>query len=125
MKYYYLHGLSYLTLFVSFPELLAEIRDTYDNTEKRESEVMKKYLDANLLVLDDFLSTRPTDWVIDILYYLINHRFEYLKKTIITCNMSLEELEKRMGDQRITSRINLMCEIEEKKINWKCLKGKS
>jgi DNA replication protein DnaC len=48
------------------------------------------------------------------LYHLINHRYEYMKKTIITSNYTLEELEQRLNDQRITSRINRMCKIEEK-----------
>ncbi len=118
MKYNYLNNLNNTNIFVSFTDLLSEIRETYDNTEKRESDVMRKYLNTDLLVIDDFMSTRPTEWVTDIIYHLMNHRYEYLKKTIITSNFSLTEIEKRIGDQRITSRINLMCEIEEKK-SWK------
>ena len=119
MKNCYLRSESHSVYFVSFPELFAEIKETFNNMEKRESEVLKRYLNVNLLVIDDFLSCRPTEWVMDTLYYLINHRYEYMKKTIITSNYSLQELEKRMNDQRITSRINAMCIIEEKKRTWK------
>jgi DNA replication protein DnaC len=101
-------------IFVSFPDLLAEIRATYGKNDKSEKEVMDKYMNAHLLLLDDFMTTRPSDWVIDILYHLINHRYEYMKKTIITSNLSLEDLEEKLGDQRITSRINRMCAIEHK-----------
>ena len=101
-------------VFVSFPEMLAEIRETFNNPKKPEHEIMGKYLDADLLTVDDFLTSRPTEWVMDILYWLINHRYEHLLKTIITSNISLDEIEKRMNDQRITSRINRMCEIELK-----------
>jgi DNA replication protein DnaC len=119
VKFHYLHPeLKIIPFkdihFVSFPELFAEIKSTFNNPNKREEDVMRKYLDSHLILLDDFLTTRPTDWVMDILYYLINHRYDYMKKTIITCNCSLEQLEKKLGDQRITSRINRMCEIEEK-----------
>jgi DNA replication protein DnaC len=102
-------------LFVSFPDLFAEIRETFDNPKKHEAVVMEKYLNAHLLVIDDFLTIRPTEWVMEILYRLINHRYEYMKKTIITSNLSLEELEKKLNDQRITSRINRMCVLEYKK----------
>ncbi|MHA1395982.1 MAG: hypothetical protein ACTSRZ_20965, partial [Promethearchaeota archaeon] len=51
-------------LFVSFPDLLSEIRATFNDTDKSDIEVMQKYMDAHLLVIDDFLTTRPTDWVI-------------------------------------------------------------
>jgi DNA replication protein DnaC len=94
--------------------MLAEIKDTYNNKGKTESEVMKKYLDVPFLVIDDFLTTRPTDWVMDVLYYLINHRYEYLLTTVITSNYTLEELEELLNDQRITSRIDRMCEVVEK-----------
>jgi len=100
-------------IFVSFPEMLAEIRETFNNPKKPEHEVMGKYLNAELLTIDDFLTSRPTEWVLDILYWLINHRYEHLLKTLITSNIDLEEIEKRMSDQRITSRINRMCVIEE------------
>ena len=102
------------TLWVSFPDLLAALKETFETPEKRQSEVMRKYLDAHLLVIDDFMTTRPTDWVIDVLYHLVNHRYEYMKKTIITSNYDLQELEKLLNDQRITSRINRMCNTEEK-----------
>lgn len=116
-KYHYLNNIPRgRHLFVSFPEMLAEIRSTFNSTEKTEQEIMSKYLDAELLTIDDFLTSRPTEWVMDILYWLINHRYEHLLKTIITSNISLEEIEKRMNDQRITSRINRMCVLEEKQM---------
>lgn len=117
LKNIYLNNLEVNTekiLFVSFPEMFAELKDTFNDTTKKESEVMKKYLEAPFLVLDDFLTTRPTEWVMDILYYLINYRYEYMLKTIITCNLSLVELEKKLGDQRITSRINRSYLVEKK-----------
>jgi DNA replication protein DnaC len=114
-KYCYLNEIERGThIFVSFPEMLAEIRETFNNPKKLEHEVMGKYLNADLLTIDDFLTSRPTEWVLDILYWLINHRYENLLKTIITSNISLDEIEERMNDQRITSRINRMCDIELK-----------
>lgn len=111
MKRIYLHNIPIEgeIIFVSFPEMLAEIKSTFNNPNKRESEVMDKYINAHLLILDDFLTSRPTEWVMDVLYYLINHRYEYLKKTIITSNLSLPELEEKLQDQRIISRIDRMC----------------
>jgi len=108
-------GKSESIIFVSFPDLFAEIRETFENPKKHEAEVMDKYLNAHLLVIDDFLTVRPTEWVMEILYRLINHRYEFMRKTIITSNLSLEELEIKLNDQRITSRINRMCVLEYKK----------
>ena len=108
MKHIYLNALPdkhNKTLFVSFPAMLAEIKSTFSGAVSTDT-VMQKYLGAHLLVIDDFITTRPTDWVMDLLYYLVNHRYEYLLKTIITCNYSLTALEELLQDQRITSRFN-------------------
>lgn len=105
------------TIFVSFPEMLYEIKKSFDVNKKDES-MMDKYLNAHCLVLDDFLSARPTDWVLELLYHLINHRYEYKKQTIITCNFSLEQLETLLQDQRIVSRIARSYVLIEKQ-NWK------
>jgi DNA replication protein DnaC len=63
------------------------------------------YRDCRLLVIDDIGLTKPTDWIVNQLYLLINYRYEYLKKTIITSNLSLSDLSTLLGDDRITSRI--------------------
>lgn len=100
-------------LFVSFPDMLMEIKGTYSSPENT-NEIIHKYMDAYLLILDDFVTTRPTDWVVEIIYHLINYRYENMKKTIITSNFSLSKLEEILQDQRITSRINRSYKIIEK-----------
>lgn len=117
MKNLYLEkeGIGTGFLFVSFPDMLAEIRSTYgENAQKTELQVLEKYNSVGLLVIDDFMATRPTSWVMDVIYQLVNHRYEYEKKTIFTSNNSLGQLEDILGDQRITSRIDRMCELIEK-----------
>jgi DNA replication protein DnaC len=108
LKDVYLHAIPEAhnkTLFVGFPDMLLEIKATYSSPESTE-EVLHKYMDAYFLVLDDFITTRPTDWVVEMIYHLINYRYENLKKTIITSNYSLPELEDILHEQRITSRIS-------------------
>lgn len=117
LKHIYLKGITgkhNSTLFVSFPEMLAEIRSTFGGAEKTD-QVMQKYLNAHFLVLDDFITSRPTDWVLEILYYLINYRYEHMLITIITSNFSLTELEEILQEQRIISRISRSYTIIEKK----------
>lgn len=100
--------------FVNFADMLANIRYTYNSQGTTEKEKLQIYMNCGLLVIDDFGSSRTTDWVMDILYQIINARYENLGKTIITCNHSLDQLEIRLADQRITSRIDRMCKIVEK-----------
>jgi DNA replication protein DnaC len=116
LKHVYLKGMigkHNSTIFVSFPEMLAEIKSSYGGAIKTD-DIMGKYLKAHLLVLDDFLSSRPTDWVLEILYYLINYRYENMALTVITSNYSLHELENILQEQRITSRISRSYNIIEK-----------
>lgn len=93
------------TLFVSFPDMLTEIKSTFNSPEKTE-DVLNRYMTAHFLVIDDFVTTRPTDWVVEIIYHLINYRYEQMLKTIITSNYDLEKLETMFNDQRIVSRIS-------------------
>lgn len=51
--------------------------------------LMRALLDVPLLVLDDLGSERLSDWRIETLSHIINHRYNFLKSTIITTNYSL------------------------------------
>ena len=101
-------------IFITVPELLNEIKGTFDNPEKSEQAILNLYGSVHLLVLDDLGAEKVSDWVLQVLYLIINRRYENLKKTIITSNFSLKNLAARLGDDRIPSRIERMCQIEEK-----------
>ncbi len=82
-KQIYLDGGTEQLVFISTPELFSEIKSTYDtNSLACEREVLEHYQRAHLLVLDDFGTIKPTDWVLQTLYLIINYRYENLKKTI-------------------------------------------
>lgn len=101
-------------LFISVPDLLMEIKSSYGPNavegSKTEFDIIKYYSDAWLLVLDDFGTVKPTDWVLQTLYLIVNRRYENLKTTIFTSNLSLSECASVLGDDRIVSRIQRMCE---------------
>lgn len=98
--------------------MLAEIKATFGKQDGETDKVMQRYLQAHFLVLDDFITTRPTDWVLELLYHLINYRYEYCKTTIITSNYSLQELEEILQEQRIISRISRSYKIIKKNANF-------
>lgn len=58
--------------------------------------------DANLILLDDFGTERPTEFSLEKLYEIIEARTR--KWTILTCNLSLERISQLM-DTRIASRL--------------------
>ena len=107
----YLEGyrinLQKLPLFVSVPELLLEIRDTYNDGEVSEKEVIDSYSWVDMLVLDDLGVEKPTEWALQTLYIILDRRYREDLRTIITSNLGIEE----MPDDRIASRIAGMCKV--------------
>ena len=98
-------------LFVSVPEFLMEIKNTFrKGSQRKEEDVLSMYSDAYILILDDLGVEKPSDWVAETLYVLINRRYEDMRRTIITSNIALPELSMRLDD-RIASRIAEMCKV--------------
>lgn len=103
-------GLDENCFFVKISEFFFEIKRRYQ-TKESINDLLEKYSKAHLLVLDDLGIEKVADWTWDILYLLIDRRYENMKKTIITTNISLAEMADRMGDDRIPSRISRFCKI--------------
>ena len=68
------------------------------------NKTLEYYQNCEFLVLDDLGTTRPTDFVMDVLPTLILARQEDAKKTLVTSNLSIVEIAKLYGE-RIASRI--------------------
>lgn len=105
-------------LFVSVPDLLADMRNAYDS--KNAPELVDAVKNAPFLILDDLGAERMTEWVGEQLFNIVNHRYNGRLQTIVTSNYSPAEIIKRMsanGDdmqgQRIMSRLYDMCERVE------------
>lgn len=76
-------------LFVDFRSLLREIKESYrPDTTASELQVLRPVLEAEPLVLDDLGGESPTLWVFDTLFYILNHRYNEKKLTLITSNFS-------------------------------------
>lgn len=97
--------------FITLTNLLFRIKDTFRKDSKEtEYQIVEKYSHVDWLILDDFGANKETDWTYQIIYLILNNRYEHLKKTIITSNHSIEEWYERSNDERILSRIAAMCE---------------
>lgn len=70
--------------------------------------IIDKHVNYARLILDDLGMQNVTDWTQEVLYHIINKRWEMGRKVIITTNLSLKDFGDRMGD-RITSRIIGLC----------------
>ena len=105
-------------LFRNFQDLIQEIQASFESDEvPSKSELLRPMLDADLLVLDELGSQKPTTFVQDILYYVINTRYNDERSTIFTTNFldrpadtKEERLELRIG-ARLRSRLYEMAQV--------------
>ena len=99
-------------LFSNFQDLIQEIQASFDSDEvPSKSQLLRPLLEADLLVLDELGSQKPTTFVQDILYYVINSRYNTERTTIFTTNYfdygtdaEKDTLESRIG-KRLRSRL--------------------
>jgi DNA replication protein DnaC len=113
-KQRYLNGTNETIEFIKTAEMFNDIKRCYDDESRNEQEYLDRLSETDFLVLDDFGAERPTDWVLSLLYLLVDRRYENMKTTIYTSNHDLKEISKRLGDLRITSRIERSCKIIKK-----------
>jgi DNA replication protein DnaC len=96
---------------ISVPDLLLKIRATFrDRSEQSESGIIEEYSDCRLLVLDDMGVEKTSEWSLQTLYTIIDRRYREERQTIITSNLSLDELAERLDD-RIASRLSELCRV--------------
>ena len=104
-------------LFSNFQDLIQEIQASFDSEGvPSKSELLRPLLEVDLLVLDELGSQKPTTFVQDILYYVINTRYNEERTTIFTTNYydrvndaKEETLEQRIGT-RLRSRLAEMAD---------------
>jgi DNA replication protein DnaC len=107
-------------LFCDFQDLLKEIQNSYQaDSGTSEMSVLQPVFAAEVLVLDDLGSRKPSIWVAETLSHVITTRYNQMKTTVFTTNYLDAPLRPddfsltaRIGD-RVRSRLYEMClEIE-------------
>lgn len=97
---------SVMVKFLTTPDLLSEIKKTYDRgSEYKESELLESLKQVEVLILDDIGIEKQSGWMNEILYKILNHRMTSKLITIFTSNVHITQLE---HDERIKSRIEKM-----------------
>jgi len=81
-------------LFVDFTSLLHHIQSTFDaSNPESKHQVLDPVIGAEVLVLDELGAQKPTLWVTDILYLIINRRYSERRPTLFTSNFRLDDEE--------------------------------
>jgi DNA replication protein DnaC len=99
--------------------LLNRIRDTFDaDSRERRGDVIRTLAEVELLHIEDLRVARPTEWVLEQLYLIVNLRYEEQRSIVFTSDIDSDEdgplepipkeLEEHIG-RRTFSRLLEMC----------------
>ena len=88
--------------FATSTQIINEIKNTWDDDTTSESELLWKLTRYHVLIIDDFGTELPKQWINERFYHIINERYNNQKLTIYTSNHNLESLR---YDDRIIDRI--------------------
>ncbi len=88
-------------------DLLLKIKSSFNayNDKMTEEQILQIYTDCALLVIDDLGKEKPTEWALQMIYSVIDRRYNALKPIIVTTNFTASELVKRFGDSSIGNAI--------------------
>ncbi|MFP5286294.1 MAG: hypothetical protein ACLGI9_11205, partial [Thermoanaerobaculia bacterium] len=77
--------------FVEFTALIHQIQYTFDpDSEESQRQILDPLTEAEVLVLDELGTQKPTPWVQEVLYLIINSRYTKRRPTLFTTNYRLE-----------------------------------
>lgn len=76
-------------------DLLLKIKSSFQSKEQTEEQILKIYEDCSLLVIDDLGKEKPTEWALQMIYTIVDRRYNALKPIIVTTNYGASELIKR------------------------------
>lgn len=73
--------------FVDFTSLVHEIQTTFDpGSQTSKAAILDPVMEADVLVLDELGAQKPTEWVQNVLYLIINTRYTERRPTLFTTN---------------------------------------
>ena len=90
-------------LFVDFTSLIHRIQSTFEpGSSASKSQLLEPLKNAELLVLDELGAQKPSNWVNDMLYLVMNARYTQRLPTIFTTNYRLDAEPEKL-DREATS----------------------
>ena len=91
--------------FASCSGILSDIQHTWGgDTALDEYQVIKKYIEPDVLIVDDLGARSGRDWMEEKLLMIIDARYQGMKTTIFTSNFDIDHLP--FQDNRISDRLS-------------------
>ena len=89
--------------FASASAILSEIQKTWDDKTMSEAEILRNYIEPEVLIIDDLGARSGKDWIDERFFMLFDGRYQENKVTIITSNY--EPMNLPFKDERINDRL--------------------
>lgn len=87
-----------VVLFGTVSQVLRRIKDTYrKDSEQSESEVIQTMTACDLLILDEIGAQIGSEHEKQLMFEILNERYQGMKSTILISNLNAEELEAFLG----------------------------
>ena len=103
-------------IFSTLIQLLDFIKDTYKDYNTSDKEYLDLYSNIDLLIIDDLGKEKPTEWVLEKLFLIVNNRYNNYLPIVITTNYNRNQLRERLCINKnysivdsIISRLYEMC----------------
>ena len=111
-------------------DMLGEIQRTFDDSSPT-LDVVRRYVECDLLVIDDMGKESAGDWAVRTLFQILNARYGEMRSTIVTSEYDPPNLGRRMSRQgfgdpatAILSRLKETCtRIERPDVDFRSLPG--
>jgi DNA replication protein DnaC len=93
-------------LFVDFRDLLQKVRDTYNQetavTTSSELGILDPIVNTKVVLIDELVATKPSDWVREKVAYIFNTRYNNKRVTLLTSTLRWGAGVKEPNGERIT-----------------------
>jgi len=104
------YNISSPVTFFGMADLLQRVRSSFNGQGAGENgaELIERAKSAKLLILDDFGAEKISDWVREVVYDIIEFRYQNVLHTVLTTNETPISLKEKYGE-RIADRVRNMC----------------
>lgn len=107
-------------VFQTVPELLERIRSTFNSNQKEsEKEIMDALLHCDLLILDDIGSEKVSDWVMDIVFRIVDGRYRQKRPIIYTTNLNPKDLRFKLDERTYDRMVETSTIIENQGTSYR------
>lgn len=109
-----------VVVFVSMPDLLKKIKNTFNKGHnENEQQILKALNTCDLLIIDDIGAEKTSDWVQEIVFLIIDNRYRRNKPIMATSNMEPKELAGQLGKRSYDRILEISQSIENKATSYR------